>query len=352
MAATNDRDTLSHDDADVARRAAAAAGRRPRSASASARDWSATAILADAGCRAIVRALGDGERVRLSAAEVHARAHDGIAPRLVRDRIRELDRAGFLTAVDTFPVLQWSLTPAGRDLHRLLSVIERIVSRAAGLGDDRVPGAHRDRAIERTLRALGDPVVQQVLAALAGDAPVGPVTLEERCRPTPRRTLYRRLQEMVDTGVVLRDTSIGVPRTSTYAFAPGWRHAAVLGMLPAWWESRRHQPHSRSHVLDIEIPVLILLPTVRAARLPDGARVRWAVEYEEDRADILLEACGERLVAAADGGAAGAEVVGTPAGWAAALISDRPDALEITGDASLARGVADAVRAELLAYVL
>lgn len=330
MVTEPDRDSVSHDDAAVARRGAPAS------------------VLADAASRRILRALGDADRIRLSAADIALRARGDITRRLIRDRLRDLDRADLVRAVDADPAVQWSLTSAGRDLHRLLSVVERIVGRAAGMPGD---GAARDVAVQRTLRALADPVVQRAVSALAEDEPVDPVTLETRCRPTPRRTLYRRLQAMVDTGVVQRTTSTGVPRTSTYALSPRWRRGAVLWMLPAWWESRDHQAGGHARPADIVVPLRVLLPVVDAGGLPDGARVRWVVEDPAGRDELVLEVAGTRLSAAERGADAAAKVTASPAGWAAALVTDRPDALRVTGDAALARAVSDAVRGELLAYV-
>lgn len=330
MASDHDRDSVSHDDAEVARRGAPAG------------------VLADAAGRHILRALGEGDRTRLSAADITLRARGGVTRRLIRDRLRELDRADLVRAVDADPALQWSLTPAGRDLHRLLSVVERIVGRAAGMPDD---DAVRDVAVQRTLRALADPVVQRAVSALAEDEPVDPVTLETRCRPTPRRTLYRRLQAMVATGVVQRTTSAGVPRTSTYALSPRWRRGAVLWMLPAWWESRNHQEGGQARPADITVPIRVLLPVVDVAAIRPGTRVRWVVEGGGGHDELVLEVVGRRLVVADAAGDVAAQAAGTPAGWAAALVSDRPDAVEVTGDAATARAISDAVRGELLAFV-
>lgn len=330
MARTPDRDSISHDDAEVARRGAPAR------------------VLADPAGRQILRALGEGARTRLTAGEICRQARGTLTQRLIRDRLRELDRAQLVRAVDADPAVRWSLTPAGRDLHRLLSVVERIVGRAAGLSENH--GA-RDDAVQRTLRALSDPVVQRAIAALADDTPVDPVTLERRCHPTPRRTLYRRLQAMVETRVVTRTTTSGVPRTSTYTLARRWRPAAVLWMLPAWWESRDHQDGGHARAADIVVPVRVLLPVVDASALPARTRVRWIVDDAGRQEALTLAVCDGRLVSATASAPAAAEVGGSPAAWAAALISDQRSALDVAGDEALARAVSDLIRSALLAYV-
>lgn len=341
MTAASDRDRNSHDDAQVARRSLATG------------DRAATALLADPASRTIVRALGEERGARLSAEAIASRAPSGVSHRLVRDRVRELERAGILTAVDSTPVLQWALTPAGRDLHRLLSIVARIVVHAAEF-DDGTPTAVRDRAMERTLRALGDPVVLRIAVCLSGGTALDPTTLERCCKPTPRRTLYRRLQPLVETGVVLRHTSAGVPRTTRYELADRWRPAAVLGMLPTWWNGRhRIATAARSSAMEIEMPLRVILPVVDVRRLPDGALVRWVVQDADSATTLNLRLSDGRL-RADDAGPehpADAEMAGSPVAWAMALVADQPGDIVIQGDAGLGRDALEAVRAALLSYV-
>ncbi|UUY04532.1 winged helix-turn-helix domain-containing protein [Svornostia abyssi] len=316
----------------------------------------ALAALADQASRAIVIALGDARGTALSAAEIVAASHIAVTLklRLIRDRLRELERAGVVAAADVDPAthgpgLHWVLTASGQDLHRLLSVMQHVVADAAGL-DDASPAPVRDRAVGRTLKALGDPVVMRIVTALAGGAELDPTALEERCLPTPRRTLYRRLDVLVTNGVVRRDTTRGVPRRTHYTIAPSWRQAAVLPLLAAWWEGRHG---SAAQPVDVEAPLRIVLPNVRVARLPGGARVLWVVDQGTATQRLCLEADGAqlRMSTAAETTDAGATTTGTPQAWTAALVADQLEELRVTGDARLAQAVLEAVRAALFASV-
>lgn len=316
----------------------------------------ATSVLADRASRAVVVALGDARGAPLSAAEIYAASHVGLALklRLLRDRLRELERAGVVSAADVDPAahgpgLHWVLTSSGQDLHRLQSVMQHIVSDASGLPET-TAAPIRDRAVERTLQALADPAVMRIVTALAAGSELDPTELEAACRPTPRRTLYRRLNLLVETGVVIRETSRGVPRRTRYSISPTWRQAAVLPLLGAWWEGRHR---AADDPVDIEGPLRIVLPTVRVARLPASARVLWVVDQNEASQRLLLEAEGDRLrlVDAPSSEEADAVTTGTPRAWTAALVADQLGDLRISGDHLLAHAVLEAVRSALFASV-
>lgn len=312
-------------------------------------------MLADRASGAIIAALGDAQPAALSASEIVANAPLDVPLRLrlVRDRLRELERGGVVAAADVDPELHgsglhWRLTAAGRDLRRLQSLVEHVVLDAMGL-PERAPAPTRARAVEAALRALADPVVVRVLTALSAATALSPTALEERCRPVARRTLYRRLDRLVSAGVVARQTTRGVPRRTTYAIAPAWRQAAVLSLLGAWWETR----HRGTAEADLESPLRIVLPAVPIRRLAPEARVRWIVEQGDATQDLLLAREDDHLAALPHDGdtAADATVSGDVRAWAAALVADEQDGLRVEGDAALARGLLDAVRAALFASV-
>lgn len=313
-------------------------------------------MLADRSSRAIVVALGDARGTPRSAASIVAASHVGqpLKLRLVRDRLRELERAGVVAAADVDPAvhgpgLHWVLTGSGQDLHRLQSVMQHVVADAAHL-DDATPDPVRDQVVERTLQALADPGVARVVAALAAGTELDPTELEARCRPTPRRTLYRRLDVLVSGGVVVRETTRGVPRRTRYSVAPSWRQAAVLPLLAAWWESRHGDAEGP---VDVEGPLRIVLPTVRATHLPTGARVVWMVDQGDAGQRFRLDVEGGRLALARAqaGEPADAAITGSQRGWTAALVADQLDGLQITGDRRLASAMLEAVRTGLFASV-
>lgn len=350
------RDPGSHDDVEVAQRPVARTPVRRRGPAAAARGWSATALLADRGTRAIVVTLGDARGTPMSAGAIVAASHVDATPRLIRDRLRELERAGILVVDDAAPVdydpgMHWALTASGHDLYRLLSLMSRVVVNAAGF-DDAVASTVRDRAVEETLIALSDPIAVRIIGSLAGEDHLDPVALERHVAPTPRRTLYRRLDLLVGGGVVVRETTRGVPRRTRYALSDRWRPAAVLLLLSAWWEGRHLALTGKAAVIDIEGPLRVVLPNVRAARVRAGAHVRWVVRQGEDTERLVLTARGGRLsvVSSADE-PVDAELSGPPEAWTAGLIADQRDGLQVSGDAKVAFDLFDDVRAALLAYV-
>lgn len=338
------RDSESLRDAEVARRVLATARERLDGPPATLRRWSVTAVLGDTASRTVIEALAARDGVLAPAGVAAIAEHPGLTPRVVRDRLRELQRSGLVA----HPHEGWTLTPAGQSLHRLLALITRIAARGAGL-EEPAPQVLRDAATERVLRALNDPVILQLCGCLAGPDPLSPTALEERCAPTPRRTLYRRLGEMVDTGVIVRHTSGGVPRATTYELSGRWRHAAVLCMLPAWWEGRHRPAETRAGAIDLEVPVRAVLPVVDAGRLREGCRARWV--FATDAVPLDLAVARGRLVAAASDGPADVTVTGTPSAWALALVGDQREGLHADGDGVVGRAVFEAVRAALLAYV-
>lgn len=316
----------------------------------------AIAALADQASRAIVIALGEARGTALSAAEIVAASHIAVTLklRLIRDRLRELERAGVVAAADVDPAthgpgLHWVLTASGQDLHRLLSVMQHVVADAAEL-DESMAAPVRDRVVGRTLKALGDPGVMRIVTALAAGAELDPTALEERCLPTPRRTLYRRLDVLVSNGVVRRTTTRGVPRRTHYTIAQSWRQAAVLPLLAAWWEGRHG---AAAQPVDVEAPLRIVLPNVRVARLPGGARVLWIVDQGTATQRLCLEADdGQlRMCTAPEPADVDATTTGTPQAWTAALVADQLGELQVTGDRQLAQTVLEAVRAALFASV-
>ncbi|MBJ7472661.1 MAG: hypothetical protein JHD16_15245 [Solirubrobacteraceae bacterium] len=319
----------------------------------------ATAILADGPSRAIVLALGEARARGVEALAVTEQSIADTTPRLVRDRLRALERANIViiaerAAANGQAPSRWSLTPAGRDLYRLHSLMTRIVSHAADLHAT-TPTDVREGALDLALESLVDPVVRRIATALAmADRPLDPVALEAACAPVPRRTLYRRLGPLVDHGVVLRHTGRTVPRSTSYELAERWRPVAAIPVLSAWWESRHWQRHAGGAPQDLAGILHAILPMARIDADRAGQRLRWAVEAEGERQSAtLLVRDGHLLVAADDQAdqAPAAEAAGTPAAWATAMITDGTADLTISGDEALAREAINAVRAALLAYI-
>jgi DNA-binding HxlR family transcriptional regulator len=312
----------------------------------------ATAVLADRASRAVLLTLGEARDQALSVELITDRSPVDASRRLIRDRVRELGDAGIVSSTGHGPSISWSLTPAGQDLYRLHALITRIVVRATDL-DPRTPPSARERAVELTLAALSDPVVVQITRALAAEQRLDPLTLEQRCYPTPRRTLYRRLTPLVTAGAVVRATSHEVPRHTHYELADRWRPATAILMLTAWWEWRHPEALDSSPPADLEGVLFGILPITPRVHAPDGALMRCVVTDAGAAGlpllrvnDGALELTSGEVEAPAD-----VTVTGSPRAWTSALVTDQTDGLLIEGDTSFARTILTAIRNALLRYV-
>lgn len=320
--------------------------------------------MADEASRTVLVALGDA----------HARGIDGFAiteeplpettPRVVRERLRDLERAGVVRPVEREEAgrgapSNWALTDAGRDLHRLLSLITRIVTRAASPRSV-TRRASEERAVAEALGWFADVGTLRILGALAAAAePVGPTTLEAATAPLPRRTLYRRLRPLLDAGAVTRIPGHTVPRSTSYELADRWRPVAALPVLGAWWESRHWPADVAAATVDLTGVAHCIAPQVRLASRHAGRRVQFAFGSALGEASpITFEVAAAGIVAQTTSTAHGtdaqpvdASISGTNAAWSTALVTDRSDGLQLAGDEMLARDSIVALRAALLAYV-
>lgn len=336
--------------------------RPPRAQAAGARrSRSAVGLLADEASRSVLVALADAQARGPGGVAITEEPLPGTTPRVVRERLRELERASIVAVVDRDAGVRgaptyWALTDAGRDLHRLLSLINRIVTRASSARSlSRQSG--EDRAVAETLGWFADPGTLRVLGALAAaHGPVGPVALEAAAEPMPRRTLYRRLRPLLDAGAVTRIPGHTVPRSTHYELADRWRPVAAIPVLGAWWESRHWPAELAASTVDLRGVVHCIAPHVRLATRHADRRVRFAFDDEGSPDPVTFAASSTGIVV--DAGAPeteatklDAQVAGTNAAWSAALVTDRSDGLSFGGDEALARDAIVALRAALLAYV-
>lgn len=315
-------------------------------------------VLADAVSRAIVVALGEAHDHGVEALVVTEEALADATPRLIRTRLRELERAEIVEPAVAGPnqPRHWRLTTAGRDLFRLHALMTRIILRAYRLPAGSPP-VLRDRAVSTALATFADPVAMQIVRVLAGaSAPLGPSALEEGCAPVARRTLYRRLSPLLDSGVVERTSGRTVPRTTFYGLTDRWRPTAAVPMLAAWWESRHWSATPGLDAANFAGVLQAVLPLARIEGDYDGKRLTWRVMSQpEATGGLVVEGDRLQVAGAADDGdsEAGSDAIlaGTPHTWGAAMVSDRRSELEIAGDDALAQAAITAVRAVLLAYV-
>jgi DNA-binding HxlR family transcriptional regulator len=317
-----------------------------------------TRILRDPTNRGIIGLLGEEKGRSLDVAELQSKALPDAPSRFLRDRLRLLADLGVVErGPEAYPRVvgatsAWTLTPAGRDLHRIHAVISRIVTRA---GAPKVAGSsiRRDRAIEAALDALADPAMLVILGTLAA-APgaIDPDALEEACRPVARRTLYRRLRVLQDEGLVTRLVTHEVPRRTHYVLQDRWRPVAGVLLLSAWWELRHGPPGTAS--IDLTTLLHLVAPVARSPRGTVGS-TRWTLTTggETQTTEVSLGDGGLHVddAPASPAPAPGATIAGPPLGWAAALVTDDRSGLTIEGDAALADAAITSARAGLLAYV-
>ncbi|MEH3054067.1 MAG: winged helix-turn-helix transcriptional regulator [Patulibacter minatonensis] len=327
---------------------------RPRAASTGS---PGATLLADPATRAIVAHLGAAGAGSLDATQIAGAVQLSLTGRLVRDRLRILERRGVVVATsraasDGSAPTRWALTDAGRDLHRLLSLITRITAHAARLPEASGQAKATDAVVGCTLSALDDPIVRTVARQLGAASFLEPLELEAACTGIPRRTLYRRLGPLVDAGAILRETTRQVPRSTRYALVDRWRPVVAVLVLIAWWESRHPGAASPPADLDLAGAMTIVSPRVRPRRGGDAV-VRWVVAEPGARFASFDTATADGAVVtrASDAATPTATVRAPLAAWTAALVEGSFGPLEITGDAAQAEAMLAAFRAALLAYV-
>lgn len=323
---------------------------------------SALALLADRPSRVVITVLGEADERALAIPELTRRAQDAGSARLVRDRLRALDRAGVVAPADPIvppatPGPTWGLTDAGRDLHRLYGVIGRIALGAMNAGEGRggtLPARIREQTVDAILTALCDPVVIQIGRCLSA-GPLEASELEEACRPTARRTLYRRLDLLVGGGVVVRHTIREMPRRTMYELAERWRPGVAILLLGAWWEWRHSTPADPLQAADLEGLLRMIGPLVEPPASREGARMRWTVTSAGEPTPVLVDIVrgGLRVGGREENPEAKVEVeVRGPAGaWASALVTGESHGLQAQGDMRLAEDVGASLRAALLVYL-
>ncbi|MFT4034527.1 MAG: hypothetical protein QM679_03015 [Patulibacter sp.] len=333
----------------------------PSPKSGTRRSRSAITLLADQPTRAILLTLGDAAGVPGGGFAITEHPFAGVTPRLVRDRLRGLERLGLAVAVERAaghgdgPTL-WALTAAGRALFNLYALLERIAGHAAELPANASP-AERAAALDLALTTLADPAATRLLETLALSATaLDPPTLEASVAPVPRRTLYRRLTPLVEAKVVHRIVGRTVPRSTTYLLHDRWRPVAAIAVLSLWWESR-HWPEVQIGDANAIYAVLYALaPLVHLPAASHGQVVQWTVQQPSGALTGTVACTDGRLTVARSGAtpsgaAVAASAAGSPAVWADALVTGRVAELELGGNTELTRRILAALRAALLTYV-
>jgi DNA-binding HxlR family transcriptional regulator len=245
-----------------------------------------------------------------------------------------------------FPgVLEYELTPPGRDLLFVADVLERWLERAP---DGPLPlGGSVAKA---TIKALAEAWSTTMLRALAA-SPLTLTELDGVIASLSYPSLERRLNALRLVGLV--EPRSGRGRGTPHAIT-GWTRESVGPLTAATrWEQRRPlgttAPIGR---LDVEAAFLLAMPLLRlpaglsgscrmAAEIPNGAERRLVgviVEVEDGR----IGSCSTKLRGSPD-----AWALGSPASWFGAVIERDSDRLELGGDCGLARALIESLHETL-----
>ena len=285
---------------------------------------------------AILRELAEGPKQ-----QAELRGDTGLpAQTTLRAQLKRLVDLGAISKErrNRFPgVLEYELTPAGRELLSVAGALDRWLEHApAGpltLGGD---------AAKAAIKSLADGWSTRMLRALAAR----PLSLTELTRiiaDLSYPSLERRLGAMRLAGQVeaCQTNSRGTP----YAVTEWLRQSVAPLAAAARWE-RRHLPTTTAPIArhDTEAAFLLALPLLRlpagvsgscrlAADIPNGNGPRLAgamVEVEEGR----IVSCATKLEGHPD-----AWIVASATAWLTAVIDHDVDQLEIGGDCALARSI-------------
>jgi len=245
-----------------------------------------------------------------------------------------------------FPgVLEYELTPAGRDLLAVGSWLERWLERAPERQLELGSSAARAATM-----ALAEAWSTTMLRALAA----GPLSLTELDRligTLSYPSLERRLAALRLAGQVEAQT--GSNRGTPYGLTPWTREGAGPLVAAARWE-RRHAPRTTTPAgrIDAEAIFLLALPLLRLPGEISGSCML-AIE--------LSDGDGERLtgvLVGVEGGRAAscpshpegkpdAWALSSPAGWLQAIVEADVDSVELRGDGQLAHALLDSLHCAL-----
>lgn len=313
----------------------------------------AAKLLSDPATRLVLEAIGDARgRPQTTASLMENAAPRGFNARLTRDRLRQLQRENLAVpsasgAGQSATTTRWTLTPTGRELQRTLAIVTRVLGNAA----TRAP-AIPDRpstVLDVAFHSLADPATARVLTIL-GEHPgeVSPSVLEHAAAPVSRRTMYRRLADLGDAGIALHITHRTVPRTSSWEMSPGWRSAASVPMLLAWWDWRRSGiPDSAA--AQVRALVATILPTVHT-RPEQSGTVEWTFVGPTRTATLGIEVAG-RAARQQPSAHPTATASGEAITWLEALVAGRREGISTVGDTELSASTLNAVRAALFTDV-
>ena len=294
----------------------------------------------------ILRTLEDGPTKQVDL----RRQADSPAQTTLRAQLKRLVEIGAIDKQrrNRFPgVLEYELTPSGRDLLLVATTVERWLGDGP---DGPLPIGHG--AAKAAIKALAEAWSTAMLRAIAAR----PLSLTELDGVIPSLNypaLERRLAAMRLAGLIEARTNSG--RGTPYASTEWLRRGVAPLAAAARWE-RRRLPESTTQLgpLEAETALLLAIPLVRISAGLSGS-CRLAIELEgagrRRLAGVLLEVrCNGRVKSSTADfeGPTDAWALGSPAAWLAALVERDTAALELGGDCSLGRGLVEGLHDALL----
>lgn len=250
-----------------------------------------------------------------------------------------------------FPgVLEYELTPAGRELLFVVDSLERWLAMAPS-----GPLSLDDNAAKAAIKALVESWSTRMLRAMAA-RPLSLTDLDRVIRELSYPALERRLAAMKLADQVVAQSSDG--RGTPYAVSDWGRRGMAPIAAAARWERRNRSgltaPLGRH---DAEAAFLLAAPLVRLPAETAGS-CRMGVTFAEDGdhrlsgAMVQMEegrvvSCGTQMQGHPD-----AWALGPAAAWLKAVIENDHSVLELGGDGRLARSILEGLHMALFGGAL
>lgn len=292
----------------------------------------------------LLRALAEGARRQ----EELRRAAGFPAQSTLRAHLKSLEAIGAIAKRrrDAFPgVLEYELEKPGKELLFVAASIEDWFAAAPDtsfeLGSD---------AGQAVIKALAEAWSATVLRVLAG-GPTSLTELDQIVKDFNYPSLERRLTALRVAGLIKALPGRG--RGTPYAVTP-WLRRAVGPLAAAIHWERRNQPDSTPPIkpVDAETGLLLAVPLIElppelsgscrmAVEIGNGRRSRMAGAIVGVRAGHI-HSCTSRIRDRAD-----SWISGSPTAWLEAVIEASADRLELGGDCTLGRALAEGLRQAL-----
>lgn len=238
---------------------------------------------------------------------------------------------------DRFPgVVEYELTPAGRELIVVLRAIERWLEKAPD-----GPLTAGTSAAKAPIKALAEGWTTAIVRALAS-GPRSLTELNQIISSLNYPAIERRLAAMRLAGQIEAHRSDG--RGAPYMVTAWLRQGVAPLAAAARWE-RRHLPQATAPITRVDVEAAFLLTVPLLVGLADGltGSCRMAAEIANGKghslAGVLVAVEGGRIVSCTTRleGHPDTWILGPPSAWLSAVVENDTDNLEIGGDGQLGR---------------